>query len=285
MLGRSLLPALEARGHTVRALSRTAHASIVATASVEPVDFDLLASDAATRLLELLDGCDVAIHAATAIPKEISTPGAWDANTRLRVEGTVALLSACAKCRVRRYLQQSITMAYPDCGEQWVTEPTALDSSASRSSIAGPVLSMEQAVRSVPVRELEWSILRGASFIGPGTFEKALLSRVKARNAPIVNGGVNYIALVHVEDMAQAVVAAVEGARAGSIYNVNAEPIRQRDYLNGLAERLGALPPLEVDGFPVPSFRCSTEAIAADLGWRATHGIWPAATRRAELSP
>ena len=56
-----------------------------------------------------LQGCDVALHLATAIP----APGPqrdWSRNDRIRREGTRNLLAAAQEAGMRRYAQQSITL-------------------------------------------------------------------------------------------------------------------------------------------------------------------------------
>ncbi len=63
----------------------------------------------AGRLSELFSCCSAVVHAATAISRDFAAPGAWDANTRL-------LLEASLSAGVDAYLQQSITLAYPEAG-------------------------------------------------------------------------------------------------------------------------------------------------------------------------
>ena len=70
----------------------------------------------AGRLSELFSCCSAVVHAATAISRDFAAPGAWDANTRLRTEGTRLLLEASLSAGVDAYLQQSITLAYPEAG-------------------------------------------------------------------------------------------------------------------------------------------------------------------------
>src|SRR5947209_13336979 len=121
VLGRALVPLLLARGHAVRALARSPErARPLAEAGTDVVPGDLLEPELATRLPGLLAGCQAVIHAATAIPRDAAAPGAWDATTRLRTEGTRRLLDAALATGAGRYLQQSIVMAYPDGGDRWL---------------------------------------------------------------------------------------------------------------------------------------------------------------------
>jgi len=274
VLGRALLPMLHARGHSVRAISRHPTA---AAPGIEGLALDLVADDAEPRLAEALRGCTAAIHAATAIPRDFTAPGAWDRNTRIRVEGTRRLLAACAAAGVQRYVQQSIVMAYPDRGDAWIFEDTALDTAPARADVCGPVIAMEAQVRAVPAATLAWTIVRGGAFVGPGTAQDKQIADVRRREAHIVAGGRHFVPAVHVDDMARAVLLAIEQDGHGRIINACAEPVRQRDYLEELARRLGAPPPpSKPDARPPQSWRCSSAAARRELGWTAERSIWPA---------
>lgn len=119
VLGRSLVPLLVQQGHTVAALVRSPEKAPV-EAGVELLQGDLLSEETKERLSALMSGCQAVLHIATAIPRDFNAPGAWDANTRLRIEGTRSLLDASLKAGVERYVQQSITLAYEDGGDRWL---------------------------------------------------------------------------------------------------------------------------------------------------------------------
>lgn len=274
VLGRDLVPLLLQQRYQVRALVRSVEkAQRLALAGADVIPFDLLAKDAPERLPALLDGFDAAIHIATAIPRDPTAPHAWDANTRLRTEGTRAFLDAALAVHVEHYIQQSIVMAYPDSGDEWIDESMPLDSSPSRASITAPVIAMEAMVRAVPREQMRWCILRGGSFVGPGTAQDDLISNLIAGRIAVGCDGRNYISPVHVADMATAVAAAL-AAPAASIFNIVDEPIRQGDYADRLAARVGASPPPRDMSKPCPpSWRCANRAARTTLGWIPTHGI------------
>ena len=164
VLGRALIPRLIAGRHRVRAIARNASTADL-PAEVEAIDADLLEDD----LLELVDGCDAVVHIATAIPSDPSALGAWDTTARLRTEGTRRLLDAALACRVRRYVQQSIVMAYRDGGDAWLDETHHSTTHPDGPTICGPVIEMEGMIREVDPQVLAWTILRGGSFVGAGT--------------------------------------------------------------------------------------------------------------------
>ncbi len=274
VLGRDLVPLLLNHGHRVRALVRSPeNAQKLAAWGADLVECDLIAADAATRLPDLLQACQAVIHIATAIPHDRVAPGAWDRNTRLRTEGTQALLDAALIAGVNRYIQQSITMAYPDGGDNWLDESTLLDTLPDRANVTAPVIQMEAMVRSIPPDRLKWCILRGGAFVGPGTAQDDMVAQLHAGTARVPCDGRNFISPVHVADMATAISAACD-APAGSIFNIVDEPIRNAEYMDRLAARVGVAPPPRDPAQPCPpSWRCSNRTARMVLGWTPTHGI------------
>jgi nucleoside-diphosphate-sugar epimerase len=270
-LGRALIPQLIAGAHSVRAIARSASATAAPT-GVELVEANLLEDD----LLDLLDGCDAVVHIATAIPADSSVPGAWDLNARLRTVGTRRLVDAALACRVARYVQQSIVMAYRDGGDTWLDERAPLDDSPARAAICGPVIEMETMIRAVDPQDLAWTILRGGSFVGAGTGETALIDRLRSGDVVIAGDGSNYISPVNVMDMASAVAASLELAPAGSTFNIVDEPIRYGDYVDALADLTGAPRPRRVPQMQrPPSWRCRNDPAHEVLGWTPRARIWP----------
>jgi nucleoside-diphosphate-sugar epimerase len=282
VLGRELVPLLLRQGHMVVAPVRSPEkARALAEAGVELHAGDLLSPETQEHLPDLMAGCQSVVHIATAIPRDFGAPGAWEANTRLRTEGTRAVLDAALAAGVERYVQQSIVMAYVDGGDRLLDESTPLDTSPKRASVCRPVIDMEGMVRAVPPEGLAWCILRGGSFQGPGTAQDGTVERLREGTERVPCDGSSYISPVHPADMVAAVALALERAPGGSIFNVNDEPIRQGDYLDRLAALVGAPPPERDTSRPCPpSFRCSSAAARETLGWEPTHSIWPEAPAR-----
>ncbi len=269
VLGRALVPMLA--DHRVRLLVRRLEAAQRHFgASVEIVSCDLFAPGIHERLPALLDGFDVIIHAATAIPKDFNAPGAWDNNTRLRTEGTAHLLAAALAVGAAAYLQQSICFAYPDTGDRWITEEVPID--PARTTL----IDMEIQVRAIPTDRLRWCILRGGIFVGRDTFQDDDIARLRAGTQAIPCDGSAYRPYIHADDVASAFAAAVERAPAGSIFNITDTPIQQGEYLGQLAEAIGApRPPYDPNAECPPSQRVSNAAARSALAWMPTRGIWP----------
>ena len=155
VLGRALVPLLLEHGYAVRAIVRSAaKAREVLPPGIEIVTGDLLDAQTGQKLPEWLAGCAAVLHIATAIPRDMSAPHAWDANNRLRTDGVRNLLQAALHAGAQQYLQQSIIMAYPDRGDEWITEDTPLDTSPERAGVNASVIAMEDFVRTLSADRL-----------------------------------------------------------------------------------------------------------------------------------
>jgi nucleoside-diphosphate-sugar epimerase len=279
VLGRALMPRLQQAHHDIRTLVRSLEqARILQAVGIEATVGEILQVETQQHLPELIKGCEAVIHIATAIPSNPYnlSAGAWETNTRLRTEGTRHLLAAALQAGAAHYIQQSITMAYPDCGDAWLDEDQPFDTSLARATICAPVMEMERMVRAVPVGRLQWSILRGGLFVGPGTGQEKLLERLRAGQVEIPGKGQNFLSPIHVADMAEAIALTLEHASGGSIYHIVDQPLRYGDYITGLADRLHLSdPPYNASLPEAPSYRCSNQHAREQLGWQPQHTIWP----------
>ena len=281
ILGRALVPLLLKQGHSVRALARFKKATHDAfPPEAECRSFDLLSASAVNDLALLLQGCDAVVHAATQIPSDFAAPGAWDANNRLRIEGTPRLVQASLAAGVSVYIQQSIEMAYPDMGDQWIDESTPFDTSPARAQTSAVVIAMENTVRQIPPNSMRWCILRGGVFVGKGTFQDNAINRLLAGSDVVAGDGRNFISPIHVDDMASAIAASLERGPHGSVFNVNATPMRAGDYADALASSFGVAKPGRDTTQPnPPSYRCSNERARNSLGWLPVANIFPQSSR------
>ena len=266
VLGRALVPLLLDAGHTVRALSRH---PLKSAPGVEPVAGDLLSTD----LSPVVDGCQAVVHAATAIPSNPSQPGAWTLNTQLRTLGTRRLVEAAQAAGVQRYVQQSIIMAYADGGDAWLDETAPFDSSPARASTVEPVREMESLVRA---SSLDWCILRGGQFAGPGTAQDVLLEALASRTATVPCTGAYFISPIHPADMASAVVAAL-AVGAPRMQPSTSSRTRSRTRPTSTTSPTSAIcRPAPQRRRPCPpSQRCTAAAAHDHLAWHPTHSIWP----------
>ena len=274
--GRALIPRLVGRGDTVVALVRSLErAESIADDGVELVEGDLLKVEP-DGLREAIAGSDAAAHLATALRPGATGPDGTNTNAALRIDGTRRLTEAVVAMGVPRYVQQSIVMAYPDGGDDWLDESTPFDQSGERATTSRPVVLMEETVRSLDPARVAWTILRGGSFVGPDTFQARTIAGLRDGSLRVPGDGSNWVSLIHVEDIAQATVDALDRAPAGSTYNITDEPIRNGEYLDRVAAMLGVdTPQRDLDAPSPRSFRVSSAAARRDLQWTPTHGIWP----------
>jgi nucleoside-diphosphate-sugar epimerase len=262
--GRHLVPRLAAQGYGVRALVRRIEAAGVARgcgADIRIADiFD------AEGLRAALAGADVCINLATSLPGP-SGRGDYDANDRVRREGVPLLIEACRQAGVARLVQQSIAMV--GASGETLADETSLnapdgDDAAARAIKA--VIAMEDAVRA---SDLDWIILRGGLFYGPGTgFDDDWFARASAGKLRLPGDGADFVSLIHIADMADATIAALETwPSRQTLILADDLPVRWRDLFAYVAELAGAPAPLPGGRLGFPSFRMSNRRAREILGW------------------
>ena len=262
VLGRHVVPRLLERGHSVRAVVRSIErAPLLREMGIEPVNGDILDAES---LMEAARGCEAAIHIATAIPRSGNRD--WSLNDRIRRVGTRNLIEAATKHGVRRYVQQSIVFLYGDRGQEIVTESAPMQPTPVIQSAAD----MEEIVRA---SSLDWCILRGGAFYGPGTGAEDEWREAAREGRLLVPGdGSDLVSLVHVVDMARAVVIATENAPAASVYNiVDDEPVSYGRLYTYIAAQAGVAAPQAGGSKAVRSLGCSNARVKEELGWQPAY--------------
>jgi len=258
VLGRNVVPRLVESGHEVRALvRRQEQAETYRRMGIETVRGDILEPES---LMGATKGCDAALHLATAFAKMD-----WNKTDRIRREGTKNLLQACTENHVTKYIQQSIIYLYGDHEDRPVDESTNLNVFPMVKSAAD----MENQVKD---SNLDWCILRGGSFYGTGTGQNSeWKENARKGTLKIPDDGRSYLSLVHVNDMAWAVIRAVEGESSQGVFNVvDDHPVCYEELYRYIAAMVnGPDPKTDGERF-LPSFNCKNEAIKSALGWKPT---------------
>jgi nucleoside-diphosphate-sugar epimerase len=267
--GRHLVPRLIAAGHRVRALVRRPEAATVAAAcGAEAAAADIF-DEASLRAG--LAGCDVAVNLATSLPGPTST-GDYAKNDQLRREGTPVYVRACRDAGVPRILQQSIAMTHAGGGDAWADETTFHPMAGE-----GPAAAAIAAVRAMEatVREsgLDWLVLRGGLFYGPGTgFDDDWFARARAGKLRLPEDGDDYVSLVHIADMAVATVAAIgRWPSRQALIVADDRPARWRDVLTYVCAVAGASPPQPGGRALMPSFRVTNRRAREALSWAPSY--------------
>jgi nucleoside-diphosphate-sugar epimerase len=262
--GRHLVPRLCVEGYRVCALVRRPESATVAAAcGAEVRAADLFDEDS---LRAALAGCDVAIHLATSLPGPRGT-GDYAENDRLRREGTPVWVRACRDAGVPRILQQSIAMIHAGGGDAWADEATfhpPLPGTAGEAIAAARA--MEAAIQLCP---LDWVILRGGLFYGPGTgFDDDWFARARAGRLRVPGEGAGYVSLIHVADMAAATARALRcWPSRQALVVADDRPARWREVLTYVANLVGASPPQSGGRDLLPSFRVANARARESLSW------------------
>jgi nucleoside-diphosphate-sugar epimerase len=293
-IGRPLLPRLVAAGHEVTGMTRSEErAAGVRGAGARAVVCDVFDADELRRAIADARP-EALVHQLTALPDRIDyrDPTVYEPTNRVRTEGTRILLDAARAAGTRRMVVQSIAFIYESAGEWVKSEEDAVmeDAPGSFGTAVRAVREMERMV--LEAQELEGLVLRYGFFYGPGTAYAAdggLAEDVRRRRMPIVGRGEGVFSLVHVEDAADATVAAVERGPPG-VYNVvDDEPAPVREWLPEFAEAIGAPRPLRVPrwlarlvagrgavAFATESRGASNAKAKRELGWEPDHRTWRA---------
>ncbi len=263
--GRHLVPRLVAAGHRVRALVRRPEAAVIAAAcGAELARADVF--DEASLRAGLV-GCDVAVNLATALPGP-NPGGDYARNDHLRREGTPIWVRACRDAGVPRIVQQSIAMVHAGGGDAWADETTfhRLEGEGVAAAAIAAALDMETTIRD---SDLDWLILRGGLFYGPGTgFDDDWFARARAGRLRLPGAGDDYVSLVHIADMARATMAALDRwPSREALIVADDRPAPWRDVLTYVSAVAGGAPPAPGGRALMPSFRVANRRARNRLPW------------------
>ncbi|HMN45235.1 MAG TPA: NAD(P)-dependent oxidoreductase [Povalibacter sp.] len=277
--GRHLVPRLVSAGHRVRALARKPEAAAVAAAcGAEVVRADIFD---APPLVDALRHCDIAINLATSLPSPTSQGGDYAKNDALRREGTAIWTRACRDAGVPRILQQSIAMTHAGGGAAWAGENTfhPVDESSIAGAAIAAVRDMEAIVES---SGLDWLVLRGGLFYGPGTgFDDDWFSRARAGKLRLPDEGDDHVSLVHIADMAQATVRALaRWPSRQALIVADDSPARWRELFAYVCAISGSSPPRPGGRSLMPSFRVRNTKARELLSWAPSYSDYRAGLAR-----
>jgi nucleoside-diphosphate-sugar epimerase len=242
-LGLHLARRLLADGHQVRTLDLAPLDDAELERSVEEQRDDVRDSSAASKLV---DGVDVLVHAAAALPIQASRESIRSVN----VAGTAVVLAAALEAGVRRVVLISSTAVYGVPVHHPIDETSPL---VGVGHYGESKIDAEEVARDLGARGLEVVILRPKTFIGPerlGVFEILFDWIREGRRIPILGDGSNRYQLLAVEDLVEATVRAAEADIAGETFNVGATDFGTvRSDLEGLIAHAGSSSRLR----PVPA--------------------------------
>lgn len=261
VIGRRLVPLLVDAGHEVAGTTRRPErAASLTEMDARPVVVDVFDA-AALREAVTTERPDAIMHQLT----DLSTED-FEANSRLRAEGTRNLVAAARAAEVDTMVAQSIAWVY-EPGMAPAVEDDPLDPSAP--PYAG-VAALEASVGTMP----RGVVLRYGALYGPGTWYApggAIAERVRAGELALTPAWTSF---VHVDDAAAAALAALDWP-AGPVNIVDDEPATANEWLPVYSEIIDAPEP-GVARHAAATSRPVSNAKAHGLGWKPRYSTWRA---------
>jgi nucleoside-diphosphate-sugar epimerase len=214
-LGLHLCRRLVADGRQVRTLDLAPLDDAPLEGEVEQLQGDVRKRE---DVRKLVDGAEVLVHAAAALPIQVTREAIWSAN----VEGTATTLAAALEAGVKRVVYISSTAVYgvPEKHPIYEDDPLVGVGHYGASKIEA-----ERICREFAQRGLETVIIRPKTFIGPerlGVFEILFDWIREGRRIPILGDGSNRYQLLAVEDLVEATMRAADAPVAGEAINIGA---------------------------------------------------------------
>src|SRR3989449_7458104 len=243
VVGRRIVQQLVERGDQVVALARgPEREGLVRRLGGAPARGDLFDADS---LAPAMEGCDVAIRAATSIPtKPRVRLKDFAMNDRIRTEGTRSMLEAAARAKVPAYVHESVVWAAgrPD-GGPFDEDAPPRPIKGLAGTVAGERIAREEGAR----LGIKVAVLRfGVFYSADAAHTRTIGERLSRRALPIIGDGSARWSIIHADDAAEAFVAASEKPRSGLWHVVDDRPVTLAELFGDLARRLGAPPPRRV---------------------------------------
>jgi nucleoside-diphosphate-sugar epimerase len=256
-IGRALVPVLSSVGHDVVAHSRRPSTAFDGVpGKVEAVQADALDPEAVERLVTKVRP-DTIVNLLTAIPPQIDPRHLardFELTNRLRQEGTANLVNAANGLPDVHLVSEGLAYAYQPTP---VTSPIGGVADEDTPFWAQPPKQFAPNVEALRVLEqltvdAGGTVLRVGHLYGPRTSYAAdgsFTQQVLAGKALTVGGGTSVFSFSHVDDVATAIVAAVDRRPVGAINVVDDDPAPMSTWLPYFADVVGAKPPKNVPAF------------------------------------
>ena len=267
-VGHAACRELLARGHDVCALVRRDGSEPAGTAAVAGDLTDARALTAAVRAA----APEGVVHLAAEIASQRDAERVREVN----VEGMRRLLEACSAAGAPKIVFTS-TVVTGEAEGALLTEdePLPVHTPYGRSKQEGEALLRASGLPAV--------IVRPGHIYGPGGwYEHEMLARLRQPGRfAVIGRGDNLWDVLHVDDVARALVDALERAPAGETYHVaDDEPLTYYDFMALGAQALGVGPPRRIPAWiarlaagsnavtaVVRSARTSNAKLKRELGW------------------
>lgn len=240
-LGRAIFTRLLERRHTVHCWVRpSSDVSIIDELGAKWTAGDLLDTQALTNAMK---GSDILIHNAGVYSFWEPEPLVYE-NTN--INGTFSVFSAAAQASLKRTLLVSSAVIYGNALPQPYNETTP-PGNERFSRYADSKYYGELFARKISrERSLPLTVIQPGAIIGAGDLKAsgAYITNVIQKKLPAVGLKNAKITFVHVQDVANAIVSAIENPKAaGQTYLIGSQPITLEDYLEKIST---------ISGVPLP---------------------------------
>ena len=253
-LGSAVATRLVARGDRVTGIrTDPGRAELLRGLGVEPLVLDLAEAGAASRLPEDVDAV-LALQSARG--------GGEAAYRRAYLDVNRTLLGWAAGRGLQAFVYTGSTGLFGQRDGGDVLETTPPTPSTPEGAV---LLEAERAMAEAAAKGIPARILRLSGLYGPGRLW--LLDRVARGAMPLEPGDGPWMNFCHQEDAALAVLAALDRGRDGAVYHATDErPMRRREVVTWVAERLGVAVPPPGAAPPGPDRRILGERTRRELG-------------------
>jgi len=215
---------------------------------------------------------------ATKVPVGMAAlrPGSLKEVDRIRLVGSKVVADAANDAGVGRIVQQSLSFIYADTGDEWIDEHSPIDVTGATE----PVVVAEDRMARFASSGGTAVSLRFGLVTGNDRNTAWLFHRARAGKPIGMGAEQSWMHVVHTDDVGTAVVHALTAP--GGIYNVGAEPVQRRDFVDTIAQAAGKkqghfLPPwivrLGADKLEIltRSQRVSSQRFSDRTGWHPSY--------------
>ncbi|HJZ70527.1 MAG TPA: NAD(P)-dependent oxidoreductase [Vicinamibacterales bacterium] len=277
-IGVPLVRALQAAGHQVTALTRSAaHAEMLRGLGATPAIADALDAGALRQAVVAARPTHV-IHQLTALPKGgPRSARELGPTNRLRIEGTRNLIDAAVAAGAQRIVIGSFAM---------FRGAPPVDAPPDVREAAAAVTAMErQTIDATRDGRIEGIVLRYGLFYGPQAGSTVqMIAMARRRMLPRITHDHSLLPCIHVDDAAGATVAALDHGQPGAIYDiVDDRAVSFSEIVDALAKASGAPHPFAIPAW-IPRLLMpymarmialrlplSNAQAKAELGWRPAY--------------
>jgi nucleoside-diphosphate-sugar epimerase len=221
-IGQAVGEQLVQLGHQVWGMRRTPDSHrLLQQLGIRPIAADITRPE---TLAPLTASYDWVVHCVS------SSHGGAEDYRRVYLDGSKNLLNWLTQAPPKKVVYTSSTSVYGQSDGEWVDESSLTEPGTETGRI---LLQTERLLLGAGA-----VVLRVAGIYGPGRGYR--VKQFLAGQARIEGKGERFLNMIHREDVAGAVVAALERGAAGQVYNaVDDEPVSQRVFFQWLSDRSG----------------------------------------------